>query len=208
MTQTTKERILDAALTLFSERGYHAVSVEQIAGAVNIKAPSLYNHFRGKKDIFDTLCEEMAKRYDEKTESMLMHTRNAAEDREMFAAMDEDTLIQKVQELVNFSLHDEQISKFRKLLTIEQFRSPELSELYTQRCLMHLWNYHKDLFEQLMEQDILIDGDAKAMALQYVAPISQLLCLCDRQPEKEPDAIVQIARHIRQFNRVYAKNHI
>lgn len=41
---TTKERILKESLTLFSEKGYSDVSVGEIAGAVGIKAPSLYKH--------------------------------------------------------------------------------------------------------------------------------------------------------------------
>ncbi len=39
---TTKERILNEALTLFAENGYDGTSMEQIATKVGIKAPSLY----------------------------------------------------------------------------------------------------------------------------------------------------------------------
>ena len=42
----TKERILAEAVRLFAERGYEPVSVEMIAAAVGIKAPSLYKHYR------------------------------------------------------------------------------------------------------------------------------------------------------------------
>ena len=48
---STKEKILDAALSLFAENGYDGTSVEQIAGIVGIKAPSLYKHYKGKEDI-------------------------------------------------------------------------------------------------------------------------------------------------------------
>ena len=41
----TRQKILDKALELFSARGYDPVSVGEIAKAVGIKAPSLYNHF-------------------------------------------------------------------------------------------------------------------------------------------------------------------
>ena len=43
--EDTKSRILTKALRLFAQRGYDAVSVEQIANAVGIKAPSLYKAF-------------------------------------------------------------------------------------------------------------------------------------------------------------------
>ena len=54
---STKEKILDAALTLFAENGYDGTSVEQIANVVGIKAPSLYKHYRGKEDILNALID-------------------------------------------------------------------------------------------------------------------------------------------------------
>ena len=46
-----EREIRDAALTLFSERGYHGTTVADIAGAVGIRAPSLYNHVSSKQQI-------------------------------------------------------------------------------------------------------------------------------------------------------------
>ena len=57
----TKHRILDEALTLFSEKGYANVYVADIAARVGIKAPSLYKHYRNKQAIFDAIIEEMNK---------------------------------------------------------------------------------------------------------------------------------------------------
>lgn len=56
--EDTKQRILDEALRLFSQSGYDAVSVERIASAVGIKAPSLYKHFKSKQEIFDAIVAE------------------------------------------------------------------------------------------------------------------------------------------------------
>ena len=47
---STKEKILEDSLTLFSKQDYDGTSVEQIAQAVGIKAPSLYKHFKGKEE--------------------------------------------------------------------------------------------------------------------------------------------------------------
>ena len=62
---STKEKILDAALTLFAENGYDGTSVEQIAGIVGIKAPSLYKHYKGKEDILNALIDSAEVRYEE-----------------------------------------------------------------------------------------------------------------------------------------------
>ena len=62
---TTRDKILDEALTLFAENGYDGTSVEEIAEKVGIKAPSLYNHFKGKEDILNALIELAEARYEE-----------------------------------------------------------------------------------------------------------------------------------------------
>ena len=59
----TKQRILEAALDLFSDRGYETVSVEQLAARVGIKAPSLYKHFPSKQSILDSLIETISAQY-------------------------------------------------------------------------------------------------------------------------------------------------
>ena len=59
----TKQRILDEALTLFSEKGYANVYVSEIAERVGIRAPSLYKHYPGKQAIFDAIIEEMHRRF-------------------------------------------------------------------------------------------------------------------------------------------------
>ena len=59
---TTKEKILNEALILFSEKGYSDVFVGDIATAVGIKAPSLYKHFKGKQEIFDSCVEKFFER--------------------------------------------------------------------------------------------------------------------------------------------------
>ena len=69
--EDTKLRILDQALELFSAKGYDSVSVGEIAKAVGIKAPSLYNHFPSKQAIFDAIVESTAVQYETDTDKIL-----------------------------------------------------------------------------------------------------------------------------------------
>lgn len=201
---STKERILNAALELFSQKGFDAVSVEQIAQAVGIKAPSLYKHFASKQAIFEAILAEMQRRYDARTAAMKLHFADADSDVRLFADMDETALICKVQDLVRYALHDPYVSRSRRLLTIEQYRDPLLAQLYTERYMTHMLVYHEKLFTRLIEAGVLRPFDPYLMAMQYVAPIYLLLSLCDRQPEKEPQAMDELAGHIRQFRSLYS----
>jgi len=58
--ERTRQAILDAAQNLFLDQGYTATSIRQIARAVGITPPAIYNHFAGKEEIFTTLLEQTA----------------------------------------------------------------------------------------------------------------------------------------------------
>ena len=53
----TKDRILLAAVKLFAENGYAAVSVRAIADALNMTSASLYNHYKSKEALFDAIID-------------------------------------------------------------------------------------------------------------------------------------------------------
>ena len=51
----TSETVLDAALTLFAQRGYHGTALSEIAEALGIRTPSLYNHMSSKQQLLETI---------------------------------------------------------------------------------------------------------------------------------------------------------
>ncbi len=59
MKQSNKIRIKKAALRLFGEKGYEDTSLHEIAVAVGIKKPSIYNHFDHKEDIFCAVLDDL-----------------------------------------------------------------------------------------------------------------------------------------------------
>lgn len=195
----TKQRIIDQALGLFCISGYDAVSIRDIAAAVGIGNSALYKHFKSKQDIFDAIFAHMQQRYDEQTNKMQLHIANAAADTAKFASIDEDGLVKQLLGLIHYSLHDDYVSRFRRLLTVEQFRSAKLAALYTQRYVDRLVLYHENLFVELMAAGAICRGDAHSMALQYTCPVLILLSVCDRQPEKESMVMAQLEAHVRQF---------
>ncbi|WIY01208.1 TetR/AcrR family transcriptional regulator [Amycolatopsis mongoliensis] len=50
--------VLDVALTLFAERGFHGTALSQIAECLGIRTPSLYNHMRSKQDLLRAIVDE------------------------------------------------------------------------------------------------------------------------------------------------------
>lgn len=198
----TKKIILDEALTLFSKKGYEAISVEQIAQAVGIKAPSLYKHYKSKQDIFNAILEEMATRYDKQTNSMEMNGLDALADVKMFTSISEEMLIEMGKNLFLYFLHDEYVSKFRKMLTIEQYHNHELATLYTKQYVDDPLSYQGAILKMIFQTQSV---DMEVMVLHFYTPLYFLLTVCDRHPERETEALQLLEKHIHQFNLLYQK---
>ena len=89
------------------------------------------------------------------------------------------------------------------MMTIEQFRSPALSELYSQRYVNQIHNYHKELFTRMIEAGVLAEEDPGVLAMMYDAPILVLLGECDRHPEKEDECMQTLEAHVRLFYKTF-----
>lgn len=192
----TAERILDAALDLFSRDGYEAVGIERIAAAVGIKGPSIYKHFKSKQDLFDTLIRKMSARYEEHTP---FYKNLDGRD------LTQEKIADQTLQYIRFSVHDPYISKVRRLLTLEQYRNPAVTAIQEKRVYGDLLRFHREMIELLISEGILKDGDAGIMALQYVAPVSLQLYRVDRDPSLEEEAIGIIEKHINSFFEVYGR---
>lgn len=200
---STKRKILDVALTLFSEKGYGNVYVGQIAEGVGIKAPSLYKHYKSKQDIFEAILDEMRRRYDKETALLNFTGSDVQIDADFFNRVSEDELVKMGMGLFGFFLHDEYECKFRKMLTIEQFSNKELADIFSHQYFDEPLKYQAGVLRMIMMQGQMKMEDADVMALQFFAPIHLLLTVCDREPEREAEALQMLEKHIRQFNRMY-----
>ena len=200
--EDTRQKIIGKALELFAERGYDAVSVGEIAQAVGIKAPSLYNHFPSKQAIFDAIVESTAKRYETDTRKINIHVQNVSQDISVFTGITEDALFEKVRQIFVYSLHNEIIRNFRRMMTIEQFRSQELGTLYSKRYVERLVEYHAGIFRALIAAGEIREDDPDTLAMMYVAPVLTLIGVCDRQPEREAECLEKLRNHVCLFFRM------
>jgi AcrR family transcriptional regulator len=66
---TTRRALLDAARSLFAEKGYHGTAAEEIVGRAGLTRGALYHHFEDKKDLFRVVVDEMEGEIDEEIEA-------------------------------------------------------------------------------------------------------------------------------------------
>ena len=176
---STKQAILDAALELFSRQGYEATSISQIADAVGIRKASLYSHFAGKQDILDTLVRVTLAQYEQR--SVFAAARRDDPGSAPKPPITADDAVKTVLGHVRYILHDPDISRARKMLTIEQFQNPMLAELQTKQNYTDVLRYFTALVQLLVRAGALRDtGDAAVTAAQLSFPITVWINLCDR----------------------------
>lgn len=202
----TKQRILDEALTLFSERGYANVFVNDIAEKVGIKAPSLYKHYKNKQAIFDAIIDEMSSKFEQQAQALSINGTNPTADAEVYRSMDEDHLIKLGNDLFAYFLHDSYTKRFRKMLTLEQFKDKDLARVYSEQYFDRPLSYQGMLLGLLVVQGLLVTENVPIMTLHFYAPIYMLLTVCDREPEREQEALELMEKHIRQFDKLYGRN--
>lgn len=192
----TKERILYAALNLFSEKGYDGVGVDLIAENAGLKGPSLYRHYKGKEDILNSLIDLVSFHYEEG-----FGLKNKPE--ELPESMDE--LIENAMAKIKFTMHDDIVRKTRRILAMEQFRSERIAELTSRYHLENLQEMYTGIFKGLMEKGILKKDDPELVALEFVSPVSLLIHMYDRQPEREEEVLDKMRKHFEHFAKVYAE---
>ena len=144
-----KEEILIVALHLLARDGYEAVSVSQIAGELDITKGALYRHYKSKRDIFDCIVQRMEQQDGEQAGEYDMPQEDKEKMPEKYEAVSFDDFVEYSKSMFEYWTEDDFASSFRKMLTIEQFRSEEMQKLYQQYLVAGPASYVKDLFESI-----------------------------------------------------------
>ena len=196
MATDTKERILETALEMFSQNGYNGTNIRELTAALGLVKSSIYKHFVDKEGIWNTLLDRMIAYYDERFGST-EHLPPVPDTLEALVSM--------TMRMVDFTVHDEKIVMTRKLLTIEQFRDERARNLATKHFLTGLSEMFTYIFSEMMDKGLLRRDDPAMLAFAYTAPISALIHLCDREPEKTEEAMAQVEAFSRHFIKIYGE---
>lgn len=196
----TKERILMTALRLFARDGYEAVSVSAIAGELGMTKGALYKHYRNKRDIFDSIVERMVQIDAERSRQYAV----PEDTYEAAPASYRDVSIESIKEFTlaqfTFWTEDAFASDFRRMLTLEQYRSAEMAELYHQCISAGPVSYMADIFREMTADGLLRESEPSQLAVEYYAPMFLLIQLSDGAMDRQ-EARELLNRHIERFFR-------
>ncbi len=146
MILSTKEKIKKAALSSFAKKGYEGATMQEIAEAVGINKASIYNHYKGKEDLFLAVYQDVAQRYEKLLKRMI-------KDSEAMGI--HDRLLYMFKEYILFYYKDLHISLFwtqTLLLTPPEIRNKLYADILKR----------EEPFEKKM-LEILVEGMQKGI---------------------------------------------
>ena len=194
MAKDTKDRILTAALEMFAQKGYEGTNIRELSASLGLVKSAIYKHYESKEAIWNALLDRMIAYYGERFGSP-EHLPPVPDSPEEFVAM--------TMRMADLTIHDEQIVKTRKVLTLEQFRDDRACELATKHFLTGLTEMFTHILAGMMDKGFIRRDEPAMLAFAYTTPISALIHLCDREPEKAEEAIRKIEAFSRHFVTVY-----
>lgn len=199
--KNTKERILEEALKLFSQKGYIGTSMNDIATKLGVTKAALYKHYTNKQEILDSIVEKMNEMDMERAKKYEMPEGTMKEVIEGYKT----TALDKIKQYTKIQfLHwteEEFPCCFRKMLTLEQYRDKKMAKLYQNYLAEGPVTYIKTIFEGLTKNS----KDAKELALNFYGPIFLLYSIYDGAEEKQ-NIVNMVEEHVEHFSHIIQEN--
>ena len=196
--KNTKEKILEEALKLFAQSGYMGTSMNDIASQLDVTKAALYKHYSSKQEILDSIVEKMNQMDLQRSKEYEMPEGEIKEVIEGYKTI----ALEKVKQYTKVQfLHwteEEFSSCFRKMLTLEQYRSPEMAKLYQHYLAEGPLQYMETIFNGIVENR----EDAKQLAINFYGPIFLLYSIYDVSSNKQ-EVVKQLDTHVERFSKHY-----
>ena len=193
---TTKEKILLTALKLFAQDGYEAVSISKISGELGMAKSALYKHYKNKRDIFDSIINRMDELDYERAREYNMPEGNMDEIIKEYRNISTDKIRIYTEAQFKHWTEEEFSSLFRRMLTLEQYRNQEMSDLYQKYLVSGPIDYMTYLFAGITGKK----EEAKQLAIEFYGPIFLMYSLYDNKREGD-DLTEMLKNHVERFSK-------
>jgi AcrR family transcriptional regulator len=158
----TKDKILKTALKLFSSKGYKATTVRDIAGGIGIKQSALYNHFKNKEEILETLVSTL-------TSSAIVSIFDDKESQELHKQG--KSLLMSIATTFKLISFDGQNEALFKLLMQEIYNNQRIRDIYNEFFYQENVKALSKHFFMMMQDDMIKSSDPLLLANEFFAPL-------------------------------------
>lgn len=163
-----KEEIIFATLELASQKGLSNISMQQIADKVGIKKPSLYNHFKSKEEIIDTMYHYLRNKTKEKNSIITFDYGMFVQDKSA-----EEVLTQSVTNYINMN-QDKKMFMFYKIIYSERAINPTAAKILTEEtnCMI---SATKNLFYALQVHKKIFFDNVDMAAISFAMSVHAII---------------------------------
>ena len=158
----TKEKILKTSLKLFSTKGYKATTVRDIAGAMGVKQSALYNHFKNKDEILETLISNL-------TSSAIVTLFDGKDAQEL--QKQGKALLSSIATTFKLLGFDGQNEALYRLLMQEIFRNERIREIYNEYFYQENVKKLSGILFGMMQAEQIKSFDPLLLANEFFSPL-------------------------------------
>ena len=155
----TKERILDVAIDLFSQRGYNAVSIRDIARRVDIHESTIYSHYKGKEDILNTIIESLIEKYKSIPNRVSLD--------ELLDKYDPQVVLNNAIRPMIEQLKDSEVRKILRFMWIELYQNDTFLDFFKNQFMEPSYVMWDKTFQKMIDLGYIIDYDSKILADEF-----------------------------------------
>jgi len=188
----TKEKILDIALELFSTKGYKATTVRDIAGEIGIKQSALYNHFKNKDEILETLISNL-------TSSAIA---TIFDNTEKLTKKNPKSMLMGIATTFKLLSFDGKNEALYRLLMQELFRNEKVRSIYNEKFYQENVKKLSGILFNLMQEEKIISSDPLLLAHEFFSPLFfyQMQVIILKLDKKSTSSVVSMfEKHVNLF---------
>jgi AcrR family transcriptional regulator len=156
---TTKEKIFENAIDLFSQKGYDAVSIREIAREVGIRESSIYNHYRNKEAILDAIIDFFMSELTQSSETPEIGEDLISQGPEIFFEVGGRAFIERMS--------SERNEKIWRIIAIEIFHNEKIRNFFRKELLEEPINSWENIFSIMMEKNLIKPYNPRTLAYEY-----------------------------------------
>jgi AcrR family transcriptional regulator len=155
----TKQKILEASIDLFSQKGYDAVSIREIAREVNIRESSIYNHYKNKEAILDTIIDYFMSEITESSELPIDNENLMSKGPKVFFEVGGKAFIERMSSPKN--------EKIWRIIAIEIFHNIKIRNFFRKELLEKPLRGWENIFKTMIEKGIIKPYNPQTLAYEY-----------------------------------------
>jgi AcrR family transcriptional regulator len=159
--KTTKERIFEASIDLFAQKGFDATSMREIAEAVGIKKASMYSHYKSKDEILEKILEYPIGRIGEMGPQDM-------ETEELIISMGLEKFMTLAGDLIFGWMEGPYMEKIFRIICIELYHNEKIKKFFREFEAMSL-SYWISAFEIMIKYNLIKPLDPKTLAIEFLS---------------------------------------